>query len=72
MAKVKTWSVILPSLVDRYRTKRDGKRRYTGQVLLFSGKKRIVIAEVYGDTAKEMRQRKHAVHKALLALAEST
>ena len=60
---------ILPALVDKWRTKRDGTRRYVGQILLFDGgntrQPRKVIAEVYGDTLEEMRVRKNAVFEAL-------
>lgn len=55
---------ILPSIVDRWRAFRNGRKRYTGQVLLFDGGRRPVrqvIAEVYGDTREEMLRRKHAV-----------
>ena len=55
---------ILPALIDKWRTKRDGTRRYVGQILLFDGgnkrQPRKVIAEVYGDTLEEMRARKNA------------
>ena len=60
---------ILPALIDKWRTKRDGTRRYVGQILLFDGgnkrQPRKVIAEVYGDTLEEMRARKNAVFEAL-------
>ena len=60
---------ILPGLIDRWRNKKNGKRRYTGQVLKFDGankqQPRSVIAEVYGDSLKEMRKRKNAVAKLL-------
>jgi len=60
---------ILPALVDKWRTKRDGTRRYVGQILLFDGgnqrQPRKVIAEVYGDTLEEMRARKQAVFESL-------
>ena len=56
---------ILPSITDKWRNKRNGKRRYVGQVLRFDGGTTTVIAEVYGDTLKEMRRRKHAVADAL-------
>jgi hypothetical protein len=60
---------ILPALVDKWRTNRDGQRRYVGQILLIDGadKKRPkrVIAEVYGATLEEMRERKRLVYEAL-------
>lgn len=60
---------ILPSITDKWRNKRNGQWRYVGQVWLFNGSgKKIVIAEVYGDTLEEMRKRKHAVADALKLL----
>lgn len=63
---------VLPALVDKWRTKRDGTRRYVGQVLLFDGgnkkQPRKVIAEVYGDTLDEMRERKQVACEALKEL----
>ena len=60
---------ILPAIRDKWRTKRDGTRRYVGQILLFAEgnqrQPRKVIAEVYGDTLEEMRARKQAVFQAL-------
>lgn len=58
---------ILPALIDKWRTKRDGTKRYVGQILLFDGRNKgpKVIAEVYGDTLEEMRARKNAVFEAL-------
>ena len=60
---------ILPALIDKWRTKRDGTKRYVGQILLFDGgnkrQPRKVIAEVHGDTLEEMRARKNAVFEAL-------
>lgn len=56
---------ILPSARDRYRYKANGKRRYVGQVLGYNGARNFVVAEVYGDTLKLMRQRKQACFKAL-------
>lgn len=60
---------VLPSLRDKYRVKRNGKKLWIGQVLLFDGKgPPRVIAEVRDDNLGCMRRRKHAVYKALLAI----
>jgi len=60
-----TMTSILPSGVDRWRAKRNGKRRYVGQIIRFGSPKRMVIAEVYGNTLREMSRRKRAVWVAL-------
>lgn len=49
---------VLPSLIDKFRNKRNGEKRYVGQVIKFDGSRRTVIAEVYGDSIEEMRARK--------------
>ena len=59
---------ILPGLVDRDDA-RSGPRRWRGEVLLFTPKKPVVIATVYGSTLEEMRARKRAVYEALKATA---
>ena len=56
---------ILPGLKDTWRNKRNGQRRYVGQVVRLGDGKSVVIAEVYGDTLDEMRTRKHACAKLL-------
>jgi hypothetical protein len=58
-------STVLPGIKDRYRNKRNRKRRYVGQVLCFDASGITCLAEVYGDTLEEMRRRKHAVAVAL-------
>lgn len=50
---------ILPSLID----KRLRCGRYRGEVLRLGGKRREVLAVVYGDTIEEMRRRKNACVK---------
>jgi N-acetyl-beta-hexosaminidase len=65
---------VLGGIIDTYRGKANGKRRYVGKVLLFDGRRKpvkSVMAEVYGDTMEEMRRRKHAVAAALKALEET-
>ena len=65
---------VLPSIIDSYRNKANGKRRYVGKVLLFDSSrnpKPITLAEVYGDTMEEMRRRKHAVAAVLKSLEET-
>lgn len=67
---------ILGSLVDRYRTLRNGKKRWVGQVLRFAPDEdrkcvRSVIAEVYGPTVEEMRERKAVVCGVLRDLERS-
>ena len=59
---------ILPGMVDREHA-RNGPRRWRGEVLLFTPKKPVVIAVVYGRTLAEMRARKRAVYEALKATA---
>ena len=54
---------ILPSIADRWRNKRDGTKRYVGQVLMFDGATKTVIAEVYGSSLEQMRERKHAAYE---------
>lgn len=61
-------TTILPGLVDRKHT-RSGPRRWRGEVMMFTPKKPVVIAVVYGRTMKEMRARKRAVYEALKATA---
>ena len=60
-------SPFLPSLTDKWRTKRNGEKRYIGQILDFSSGNKRVVAEVYGDTLEEMRKRKKIVFNALTA-----
>lgn len=62
---------VLGSLTDQYRNKKNGNRRWTGKVYLFDGGSRNLIAEVYGDSAEEMRARKHAVASALQITQEN-
>lgn len=62
---------ILPSIKDRYRNLRNGKKKFTGQVIRFDGETRTVIAEVYGSTVEEMRIRKNAVAELLAKMENS-
>lgn len=52
---------ILPGLID----KRLKCGRYRGEVLRLGGKRREVLAVVYGSTIEEMRRRKYACVKML-------
>lgn len=52
---------ILPGLID----KRLKCGRYRGEVLRLGGKRREVLAVVYGETIEEMRRRKYACVKIL-------
>ena len=52
---------VLPSLIDHYRSNKNGTLKYTGEVLRFTGEGKEVIAKVYGPTIEIMRARKHAV-----------
>ena len=63
-------TLVLPSLIDRWRKHKNGQTKYTGRVLLFEGSKKSVIAVVYGETAEEMWARKSAVWEALKLLEE--
>lgn len=57
---------VLPCLRDKYRNKRNGKRVWIGQVLLFDGSKPVrVIAEVRDENLSVMRRRKHAICRVL-------
>jgi hypothetical protein len=58
-------TTILPSLVDRHRNLRNGRKRWVGQVVAFDRDRRSVIAEVYGTTLAQMRRRKRLVWIAL-------
>lgn len=58
-------TTILPGLIDKWRNKRNGQRRYVGQVVRLADGKSVVIAEVYGETLYEMQERKHACAKVL-------
>lgn len=58
---------ILPSLIDR--KLRCG--RYRGEVLRLGGKRREVLAVVYGETLEEMRRRKYALVKLLEEIERS-
>lgn len=60
---------ILPRINDRWRNLRNGKKRWTGQVLRFDPKPRV-IADVYGDTLEEMKGRMSVVCEALKNLEQ--
>lgn len=64
--------IVLPGIVDRYRNLRNGKKRYVGHVQLLKDNKFVVIAEAYGETMAEMRERKHAIAAALKLLENHT
>jgi len=40
---------ILPGLIDKWRNKRNGQRRYVGQVVRLADGKSVVIAEVLAE-----------------------
>lgn len=59
---------ILPGLIDK--KLRCG--RYRGEVLRLGGKRRDVLAVVYGDTIEEMRRREYAVAKLMEEIERET
>lgn len=64
--------IVMPGLIDRYRNLRNGRKKYTCEILLLGGDhERQVIAHVYGNSLREARRRKRIVCKALKALHES-
>lgn len=67
-------AIIIAREPHTWREKRNGGRRYVGQVLRLTQKPRktVVLAEVYGDTEEQMLERRYAVLEALKQLEKET